>query len=83
MNDYFVFILAERAVFSSDRMCRKLKVSRASFYRWRFPKMLMSTRTQVCHGELDAHVVRVFTREMGLVGRNQITTILAQECRWP
>ncbi|WP_199183889.1 hypothetical protein [Cryobacterium sp. Y57] len=31
------------------------------------------------HVELDAHVVRVFTREKGMAGRDHITTILGQE----
>ena len=34
MNDYFAFIVAEKASFPIDWMCRQLKVSRASFYRW-------------------------------------------------
>jgi transposase InsO family protein len=58
-------------------MCRKLKVSRASFYRSLRPAV--PTPTQVRHAVLDAHVVRVFTREKGMVGRDQITTILGQE----
>jgi len=77
MNDYFVFILAEKASFPIDWMCRKLMVSRASFYRWLRPAA--PTATQVRHDELDAHVVRVFEREKGKAGRDQITTLLAQE----
>ena len=52
-------------------------VSRASFYRWLRPNV--PTPPQVCHDLLDAHVVRVFTREKGMAGRDQITTILGQE----
>ena len=77
MNDYFVFILAEKASFPIDWMCRKLTVSRASFYRWLRP--VSPTPTQVRHDELDAHVVRVFDREKGKAGRDQITTMLNQE----
>ena len=77
MNDYFAFILAEKASFPIDWMCRQLKVSRASFYRWCVPAK--PTPTQVRHDELDAHVVRVYTREKGRAGRDQITTILGQE----
>jgi transposase InsO family protein len=72
-----VFILAEKASFPIDWMCRKLKVSRASFYRSLRPNV--PTPTQVRHDVLDAHVVRVFTREKGMAGRDQITTILGQE----
>ncbi|TFD35021.1 hypothetical protein E3T37_16135, partial [Cryobacterium sp. TMT2-10] len=77
MNDYFVFILTEKASFPIDWMCQKLKVSRASFYRWLRPNV--PTPTQVRHDELDAHVVRVYTREKGRAGRDQITTILGLE----
>ena len=77
MNDYFAFVLAEKASFPIDWMCRQLKVSRASFYRWLIPAK--PTPTQVRHDELDAHVVRVYTREKGMAGRDQITTILGQE----
>ena len=31
------------------------------------------------HAVLDAHVVRVYEREKGMAGRDQITTILGQE----
>lgn len=72
-----MFILAEKASFPIDWMCRQLKVSRASFYRWLRP--IAPTPTQVRHNVLDAHVVRVFTREKGMAGRDQITTILGQE----
>ena len=77
MNDYFVFILAEKASFPIDWMCRKLAVSRAWFYRWLRPAI--PTPTQMRHDELDAHVVRVFDREKGKAGRDRITTILNQE----
>ncbi|WP_199185268.1 hypothetical protein [Cryobacterium sp. Y50] len=69
-----MFILAEKASFPIDWMCRKLKVARASFYRSLRPAA--PTRTQVRHTVLDAHVVRVLTREKGMAGRDQITTIL-------
>ena len=72
-----MFILAEKASFPIDWMCRKLKVSRASFYRSLRPGT--PTPTQVRHDALDAHVLRVFTREKGMAGRDQITTILGQE----
>lgn len=72
-----MFILAEKASFPIDWMCQKLDVSRASFYRWLRPTV--RTPTQVRHDVLDAHVVRVFTREKGMAGRDQITMILGQE----
>ena len=72
-----MFILAEKASFPIDWMCRKLQVSRASFYRSLRPAV--PTPTQVRHAVLDAHVVRVYEREKGMAGRDQITTILGQE----
>ncbi len=77
MNDYFVFISAEKACFPIDWMCLKLNVSRASFYRWLRPAS--PTRTQLRHVVLDAHVVRVYEREKGKAGRDQIAILLAQE----
>jgi putative transposase len=58
-------------------MCRKLKVSRASYYRWLRPTGL--TSAQVRHHQLEAAVLRVFDREKGKAGRDQITTILNRE----
>ena len=60
MNDYFVFIGAEKAFFPIDWMCRKLKVARASYYRWLAPAAL--TLPQVRHGQLEEAVLRVFDR---------------------
>ncbi len=77
MNDYFVLISAEKAFFPIDWMCCKLKVSRASFYRWLRP--VAPTRTRVRHDVLDAHVVRVYEREKGKAGRDQVAILLAQE----
>jgi putative transposase len=37
------------------------------------------TKTQARHDELDAHVVRVYEREKGKAGRDQIAILLAQE----
>jgi putative transposase len=72
-----MFISAEKATFPINWMCHKLKVSRASFYRWSRPAA--PTKTQVRHELLDAHVVRVYEREKGKAGRDQITILLAQE----
>ncbi len=37
MNDYFVFISAEKAFFPIDWMCRKLKVSRVGVITYSGP----------------------------------------------
>jgi transposase InsO family protein len=58
-------------------MCAKLKVPRASYYRWLRPTGL--TPTQLRHHQLEAAVLRVFTREKGKAGRDQVTTILHHE----
>jgi len=77
MNDYFMFISAEKATFPINWMCRKLKVSRASFYRWLRPAA--PTKAQLHRNLLDAHVVRIYEREKGKAGRDQIAILLAQE----
>jgi len=60
---------------SVEWMCGKLKVSRASFYRWQRPTV--PTPTQLRHEVLDAHVVRVYERDRGTAGRDQIASL------WP
>lgn len=77
MNDYFVFIDAQKAHFAIDWMCRKLAVSRASFYRWTKPAG--PSPTTVRHGQLTDHVRRVFDAAKGKAGRDQIVHILAAE----
>lgn len=77
MNDYFEFITAEKASFPIDWMCRKLQVPRASYYRSLQPAG--PTPTQERHDVLEAEVLRVFRREKGRAGRDQITTILGRE----
>ena len=58
-------------------MCHKLGVARASFYRWLRPEAL--TPTQHCHATLTEHVRRVFDRETGKAGRDQIAFLLRNE----
>jgi putative transposase len=58
-------------------MCAKLKVSRASYYRWLLPTKLTSTALR--HHRLEAAVLQVFEREKGKAGRDQVTTILNRE----
>lgn len=77
MNDYFVFILAEKASFPIDWMCRKLMVSRASFYRWLRPGAPSPTRLR--HATLTGHVRRVYEHEKGKAGRDQIALLLRNE----
>jgi putative transposase len=55
-------------------LCRALKVSRASFYRWRKPSV-PSPRT-VRHQELAAKVTDLYTKEAGRAGRDQLTLLL-------
>ena len=58
-------------------MCQQLKVPRSSYYRWTKPKE--PTPTQVRNEKLTADVCRVYKREKGMAGRDQITTILGHE----
>lgn len=60
-----------------DWMCRKLGVSRASYYRWIKPKE--PTPTQVRNEELTREVKRTFKETKGMAGRDQLATILGQE----
>ena len=77
MSDYFVFIDAEMAFFPIEWMCRKLKVARASYYRWFAPAA--PTPTQVRHCQLEEAVLRVFEREKGKAGRDLVTLMLKLE----
>lgn len=72
-----MLIRAEKANFPIDWMCRRLKVARASYYRWLRPGK--PTPTRLRHVELEGHVRRVFDREKGKAGRDQITIILRNE----
>ena len=72
-----MLIHAEKANFPIDWMCRQLKVARASYYRWLAPTK--PTKTHVRHAELEAQVLRVFDREKGKAGRDQLTILLGQE----
>lgn len=59
-------------------MCRVLQVSRASFYRWRTPKLL--TPSQVRHQQLVAAVQWAYhDKAKGKAGRRQITWMLNNE----
>ena len=55
-------------------LCRALKVSRASFYRWRQPAS-PSPRT-VRHEELAAAVTELYAALAGRAGRDQLTLLL-------
>jgi len=72
-----LLIRTERASFPIDWMCRKLKISRASYYRWLRPAE--STPTRLRHEELEEHVLRVFGKEKGRAGRDQVALILRNE----
>lgn len=58
-------------------MCQRLKVPRSSYYRWTKPAE--PTPTQVRNAQLTRDVCRVYEREKGMAGRDQITTILGHE----
>jgi len=60
-----------------DWMCQKLQVPRSSYYRWTKPAE--PTPTQLRNEQLTRDVCRVFEREKGMAGRDQITTILGHE----
>jgi hypothetical protein len=58
-------------------MCHKLGVARASFYRWLLPED--PTPTQQHHLMLTEQVKRVYNREKGRAGRDQIALLLRND----
>jgi len=77
VTDVFAFIRSEKANFPVTWMCHKLGVARASFYRWLRPEKL--TPTQQRHATLTEHVRRVYVKENGKAGRDQIAFMLRNE----
>ncbi|WP_442858655.1 IS3 family transposase [Arthrobacter sp. 9V] len=65
---------AEKANHSVVWLCRALKVSRASFYRWRNPAG--PPPRVVRHEQLAAAVTTLYTKEEGRAGRDQLTLLL-------
>ena len=60
MNDYFVFIAAEKASYPIEWMCARLGVSRASYYRWTKPTAPTPTvRAAQARRRLATTVVRL------------------------
>jgi putative transposase len=77
VTDVFTFIRSEKANFPVAWMCHMLGVVRASFYRWLRPEKL--TPTQQRHAVLTEHVQRVYDKEKGKAGRDQIAFMLRNE----
>lgn len=77
MSDVFAFIRSEKAHFPVSWMCHKLGVARASFYRWLLPEA--PTPTQQRHAVLPEQVKRIYDREKGKAGRDQIAFLLRNE----
>ncbi|MGV8881328.1 MAG: IS3 family transposase [Rhodoglobus sp.] len=77
VTDVFTFIASEKANFPITWMCDQLGVARASFYRWLRPEKVtpMHRRRQ----SLTNQVRRVYDREKGMAGRDQIALILRNE----
>ena len=55
-------------------LCRALKVSRASFYRWRNPAG--PSPRAVRHEDLVTAVTGLYEKEKGRAGRDQLTLLL-------
>ncbi|XBH20503.1 IS3 family transposase [Jonesiaceae bacterium BS-20] len=77
VKDYFDFVAAQKAYFPVAWMCRKLGISRASYYRRLHPKP--KTATQVRHEELETLVTTEFHDAKGMAGRDQLTLILGNK----
>ncbi|BCW48008.1 hypothetical protein StoSoilB13_03500 [Arthrobacter sp. StoSoilB13] len=58
-------------------LCRALKVSRASFYRWRTPAG--PSPRAVRHEQLAAEVTKLYEKEEGRAGRDQLTLLLNEK----
>ncbi|QIM16220.1 IS3 family transposase [Leucobacter insecticola] len=77
VTEVFSFIAAEKANYPVAWMCAKLRVSRASFYRWVKPSLPSPRRQR--HEMLTGHVTRVYDAARGKAGRDQIWRILRGE----
>lgn len=71
-----MFIEQEKASFPITWMCRKLGMSRASYYRWANPTGLTPTATR--HLRLKDEVAQEFKDSNQMAGRDQLTTLLNQ-----
>jgi hypothetical protein len=67
VEDFYGFIEAEEANHSVVWLCRALKVSRASFYRWRNPAG--PSPRAVWHEDLVSAVTGLYEKEEGRAGR--------------
>lgn len=76
VEDFYAFIEQGKAVFPITWMCRKLGVSRASYYRWSNPTGPTPTATR--HSKLRDEVAQEFKDSYQMVGRDQLTTLLNQ-----
>ncbi|WP_262364463.1 IS3 family transposase [Arthrobacter echini] len=64
----------EKATYPIAWLCRVLKVSRASFYRWRNPAG--PSPRMVRHDKLTTAINELYTKEKGRAGRDQLTLML-------
>ncbi|MGP5608417.1 transposase [Arthrobacter rhombi] len=74
VEDFYEYIEAEKANHSIDWLCRALKVSRASFYRWRRPAG--PTTRAIRPEQLTEAVTTLFSKEKQCAGRDQLTLML-------
>lgn len=66
----------EKANFAIAWMCRRLRVSRASYYRWTAPTE--ATPTARRHADLASEVAKEFEDHAQMAGRDQLTKLLNQ-----
>ncbi|MGP5043858.1 DDE-type integrase/transposase/recombinase [Glutamicibacter ardleyensis] len=64
----------EKTNFAIEWMCRRLGVSRASYYRWTTPVELTPTASR--HAELSVKVAMKFADSAQIAGRDQLTKLL-------
>lgn len=76
IEDFYAFIEQEKAVFPITWMCKRLGVSRASYYRWVNPTGLTPTATR--HLKLKGEVAQECENSNQMAGRDQLTTLLNQ-----
>ncbi|THJ66782.1 IS3 family transposase [Arthrobacter echini] len=74
VEDFYAFIEAEKATYPIAWLCRVLKVSRVSFYRWRNPAG--PSPRMVRHAQLTNAVTELYEKEKGRAGRDQLTLML-------
>ena len=72
-------IEAEKAIYTVERMCELLEVSRSGYYKWRKSRERGPTPSQQRRVELDAKVARFHAALDGVDGRRRVLAYLRDD----